>query len=114
MPDKKTEAGSYVRVGGVVYPTIIDKNGTERFIENPVVRYLLDNGKIDLNQIAVAYQTGKLGGVEDAQRAYAEFNMMLGYSVCGFEELSSFWTMPVERLTDTEILALAGEEVENA
>lgn len=100
----------YVRVGGVVYSTIIDEHGTQRFIENPFVRYLLANSRKDLNAIGIAYQRGLFGTGPEAQRAYAEFNMALGYSVCGFEELSSFQDMKVERLSDIEALAVAGEE----
>lgn len=112
---KSKEPDGYVRVGGVVYPTIIDEQGTQRFIENPVIRYILDEqvtvgGKPLLNAIGIAYHRGLFGRGPEAQRAYAEFNMALGYSVCGFEELSSFQDMEVERLSDTEALAVAGEE----
>lgn len=101
----------YVRVGGKLYPTVTDEQGTTRFIENPIVRFLVDHGVLDLQVVAVAYQTNRLGPPSaDLQRAYAEFNMMLGYSLGGFMELSSFMDMDVEQVSPLEALAIAGGE----
>tara|TARA_Y100000310_G_scaffold277910_1_gene296019 strand:- start:66 stop:404 length:339 start_codon:yes stop_codon:yes gene_type:complete len=109
-----SEHSSYVRVGGVPYPVITDSSGTLRFPENGILTGLFMQGKLDLNEIAIAYQQGKFGAPEpgtEAQRAYAEFYMMLGYSVSGFASLSSFADMPIQYLSDTEVLALVAEEM---
>lgn len=75
-----------VKVGGVGYDTIIDSDGVQRFKVNTTVRYLLDaNGKIDMNALRLAYNAGAFN-----KRDYAEFHMMIGYSVSGFCELSPF------------------------
>lgn len=79
-----------VIVGGVPYPTVIE-NGVQRFIRNNVISHLQDVGLIDLNKVAVEYKRGKF-----TQREYAEFNMSLGYSVCGFAELHEFQDMEIE------------------
>lgn len=73
-----------VDVGGVRYLTVI-QNNVQRFYENGVIRYLVDNNIVNLNDVVVAYHNGKF-----SKRDYAEFNMMLGYSVSGFCDLSSF------------------------
>ena len=109
MPKTCTLPDGYVKVGDEIYPVVVDENGTHRFVANPIVRYLLDNGDLDLNKIAIAYQRGEMGTGKDVQTAYAEFNMMLGYSVCGFAELSSFMDMPITELSETEALAEQGE-----
>lgn len=81
-----------VKVGGVEYDTIIDPDGVQRFKANKTVRYLLDaNGKIDMNLLRDTYNAGAFG-----QREYAEFHMLIGYSVSGFCELSPFADMAVE------------------
>jgi hypothetical protein len=74
-----------VKVNNIEYDTIIDKHGTQRFIENKVIRHLVDIKVIDLNKLVIDYFNNKFD-----QKSYAEFNMMLGYSVSGFSELSSF------------------------
>jgi hypothetical protein len=48
---------------------------------------------VDLNKLSVDYQE-KRGGF--TKREYAEFNMQLGYSVCGFSELSLFQSYDIE------------------
>lgn len=88
-----------VKVGGVEYETYIDPNGVQRFRANSLLNFLFENrknknqnSKIDLNEIAILFHTKQ----PFSQRDYAEFNMMLGYSVCGFAELSSFEDMEIE------------------
>ena len=91
---KKPKLGDIIKVkiGGVEYDTIIDKDGVQRFKVNAVVRYLLDaNGKIDMNALRLVYNTGGI-----SRRDYAEFHMLIGYSVDGFSELSPFMNWKIE------------------
>ena len=57
-----------------------DGNDVVRFKPNAIVRYLLDNGGIDMNQIAL------LPGV--SREDHVQFAQLIGYSVSGFSELS--------------------------
>lgn len=59
-------------------PIIVDDCGTERFKANAIVRHLLHNGGIHLGQIA------ELPFSDDDRR---QFHQLIGYSLCGFEEL---------------------------
>jgi hypothetical protein len=59
-------------------PLVVDHVGTIRFKENAIVRYLLDNGGIDMNQLARVDST-------DADRE--QFAQLIGYSVSGYGEL---------------------------
>lgn len=81
-----------VTVGGVAYPTVIDEYGTQRFIADPILRALFNSGVLNLSVLAVEYQNGRSGLT---QRQYAELNMKLGYSICGFADLSSFHDMEI-------------------
>jgi hypothetical protein len=95
MDNKKPGDIIIVKVGGKEYETIIDDNGTQRFRQNTALRALLDAATskgVDLNLLASMYH----GGEVITQRDYAEFNMMLGYSVSGFSELSFFYDMEIE------------------
>ena len=83
-----------ITVDGRPYETYIDDHGTQRFridSTHPLWdRYCgdIDNpgkGIEDLNQLCIAYLRNQFD-----QRTYMEFNMSLGYSVCGFCELSHF------------------------
>jgi hypothetical protein len=80
-----------VKVNNKEYDTHIDHKGVQRFIENSVICYLVANHIVDLNKLCIAYQEGKF-----SQKDYAEFNMMLGYSVCGFADLPSFEDYKIE------------------
>ena len=62
---------------------VLAKDGVVRFKDNAVVRWLVDNKKISLNELV--QQTFP---VEDQE----EFWQMLGYSVSGFGDLS--WVRP--------------------
>ena len=61
-------------------PLYVDDYGRVRFKGNGIVRYLLDNGELDLNKLAVA-----CGGesVED----WEQFYQLIGYSLGGYGEL---------------------------
>ena len=58
----------------------VDPNGDHRFRPNALVRYLLDAGGIDMNQLAA------LPNVSGAD--HEQFAQLIGYSVSGFGELS--------------------------
>ncbi|MCB0247953.1 MAG: hypothetical protein KDI07_05195 [Anaerolineae bacterium] len=60
-------------------PVYKDEHGTLRFKENAIVRYLLDNGGIDMNRLAVL-------NFNQADRE--QFASLIGYSLGGFDELS--------------------------
>ena len=62
-----------------IQPVILDKNGVKRFKENKIVVYLLDNGAIGLNDIAIK---------DFSQDDREQFAQLIGYSVGGFSELS--------------------------
>ena len=104
-----------VYLDGVEYETVIDDRGVQRFKTNPEHFLLKSAPKIwvtnrtykllkskppeghpdadgcwdvDLNELCIMYQRGKF-----SQRDYAEMNMANGYSVCGFNDISSFHDM---------------------
>ncbi len=56
-----------------------DENGVIRFKENKIVRYLLDAGPFDMNQLAM---------LPFSQEDREQFAQLIGYSVGGFGELS--------------------------
>lgn len=56
-------------------------SGTIRFRENKIVRFLLDAGSIDLNQLAA------MGGVF-SQEDWMQLAQLIGYSVSGYGDLS--------------------------
>jgi len=85
MKKEKESKPIMVKVEGKKYETRIDLRGVQRFKENSVINFLVDKEIIDLNKLAIAFQEK-----EFTKRDFAEFNMMLGYSVCGFAELSFF------------------------
>ena len=62
-----------------IQPLAPDECGTLRFKPNAIVRWLLDEGPFDLNQIAM-----KQFSVEDQE----QFAQLIGYSLSGFGELS--------------------------
>jgi len=62
-----------------IQPIEKDKNGTLRFKENAIVRHILDNGGVDLNQLA---------GIEFSDEDRQQFAQLIGYSLCGFGDLS--------------------------
>jgi hypothetical protein len=66
--------------------TRVDKDGVRRFIPNPVVRDLLDEGRrlrpLDMNEIWVRFCEGKY-----TKAQVQEFYQLIGYSVSGYEEI---------------------------
>lgn len=71
-----------VKVVGKEYPTI--KVGkVQRFIEDPLIRGLVDLKIIDLNYLHELFVCKKIC----SRRRYMEFKMSLGYSVAGFASL---------------------------
>lgn len=63
-----------------IQPTLTDAAGTVRFRENKIVRYLLDNGGLDLNDLADKVHCDR----ED----WEQFAQLIGYSLSGFSSLS--------------------------
>jgi hypothetical protein len=70
-----------------IQPLYKDKNGTIRFKENKIVRYLLDvateKGVCDLNRLACM-------SFDKEERQ--QFAQLIGYSLSGYSELSSYVT----------------------
>lgn len=62
-----------------IQPIVTDSNGVLRFKENAIVRYLLDQGGIDLNQLAI---------LEFSRDDRVQFAQLIGYSLSGFGMLS--------------------------
>jgi hypothetical protein len=60
-------------------PLALDKHGTLRFKSNAIVEYLLDKGGLDMNDLAV---------VDFTQEDKEQFAQLIGYSQCGFGDLS--------------------------
>ena len=58
---------------------IIDKNGIARFQRNEIVVYLLDNGGLNLNDLAE---------MDFSAKDRMQFAQLIGYPVCGYTELS--------------------------
>jgi len=62
-----------------IQPLEMDSHGVLRFKGNDLVRYLLDNGGIDMNDLAT---------VPCSQEDREQFAQLIGYSLSGFGELS--------------------------
>ena len=62
-----------------IQPLYTDENGSLRFRQNNIVRYLLDFGGIDLNRLSIRNFSN-----ED----WVQFAQLIGYSLNGFGELS--------------------------
>lgn len=60
-------------------PIDTDSQGTPRFKENAIVRYLLDNGPFDMNKIAE---------LPFSREDRVQFAQLIGYSLNGFSELN--------------------------
>lgn len=60
-------------------PVIVDDHGRVRFRRNKLVEYLLDHGRIDMNQLA---------NVEFPREDREQFAQLIGYSIAGYHELS--------------------------
>lgn len=66
-----------------VQPIEYDENDRPRFVQNTIVRYLLDHGGFDMNKIAELAATGIFSREEQVQ-----FAQLIGYSLSGFSELN--------------------------
>lgn len=62
-----------------IQPLVTDQYGTLRFKKNTIVRYLLDNGGINLNDLA---------RIEFSQDDRQHFAQLIGYSLSGYGDLS--------------------------
>ena len=62
-----------------VQPLVTDSEGVLRFKANAIVRYLLDNGPFNLNDLALL-------PFSDEDRE--QFAQLIGYSLSGFGDLS--------------------------
>jgi len=60
-------------------PLDLDEHGTLRFKANAIVRFLLDAGPFDMNQLAL---------MTFSQEDREQFAQLIGYSLGGFGELS--------------------------
>lgn len=65
-------------------PMHVAPDGTTRFVANPLVRYLLDRGSLDLND--VAYFAAETPAVTDDDQM--QLAQLIGYSIVGYCELS--------------------------
>lgn len=74
-----------IMVDDTSFDTIIDENGTQRFIGNPIIRYLLDSHPIlTLDDLWHMMDAGLI-----TREHLMDFYAQIGYSVTGFEELFS-------------------------
>ncbi len=63
-------------------PIIKDKKGVIRFKENAIVRVLLDESS------KRGFSLNDLGMRDFTQADWEQFNQLIGYSLCGYHELS--------------------------
>ena len=84
-------------------PIALDENGTARFRENDVVRWLTEE-VIDLNKISIQCQLRDFDKYDVAQ-----FWQMLGYSVSGYGDLS-FIPKSIVQKADAKVSDLLDEE----
>ena len=75
----KRDRGSAKAAEHPTQPLYYDENGTLRFKENRIVRFLLDAGPFDLNQLAI---------MDFSRDDREQFAQLIGYSLGGFGELS--------------------------
>lgn len=64
-----------------IQPLVVSDGGVIRFKANKIVQYLLDNGGIDLNQLAC---------MDFSQEDREQFAQLIGYSHSGAADLSYF------------------------
>lgn len=87
---KKTEY-IIVKISGKNFKTYIDGHGVQRFLSNKFYNWLDVKYEINGNDLSKAYQTGCF-----SKWQYAKYLMGLGYSVCGFTEISVFEDWEIE------------------
>lgn len=71
-----------------IQPVVLDEDGRARFVENRIVRFLLDQYGPGLQDLSVRFGSGR----DDAERAderadWEQLFMLIGYSVSGFADL---------------------------
>jgi len=84
---QKSDGGSSSRVGRKpmnvqehpVQPVYLDEHGVWRFRRNAIVRYLLDAGSLNLNDLAC---------MDFSDQDWEQFSQLIGYSLSGFADLS--------------------------
>ena len=72
-------------------PVQHDDDGVIRFKANAIVRFLLDAGPYDMNKLAM---------MPWSQEDREQFAQLIGYSVCGFNELQYVSDAACERAND--------------
>lgn len=71
-----------------IQPVVLDEDGRARFVENRIVRFLLDQYEPGLQDLSVRFGSGRDEAERADERADWEHLMMLiGYSVAGFGDL---------------------------
>lgn len=75
-----------------IQPLEKDKHGTTRFKANAIVRLLLDDGKYDMNRLAML-------PFSDEDRE--QFAQLIGYSLSGFGDLSYVSDETYEKAADS-------------
>jgi hypothetical protein len=88
-----------------VQPLVRDPDGALRFRANPIVRFLLDAGPFDLNQLALMPWS-------DEDRA--QLAQLIGYPLSGFAELSYVSTEDYQRALEAADAFEADEARETA
>ena len=83
-------------------PIEIDEDGIARFVANRIVRWLLDAGPFDLNQIAL------LPGI--TREEHEQFAQLIGYSLSGFGDLN-YVSDEAYKLADDRVAELRIEEL---
>ena len=76
--DKKLSVTNRVPIP--MRPIALDNENRPRFQENEIVRFLLEHGSIDLNELCRRFR--------DPSPDWEEFYQLIGYSVNGYCELS--------------------------
>ena len=88
-----------------ILPVEADANGTLRFKQNAIVRYLLDSGPFDLNHLAQK---------DFPQEDYEQFAQLIGYSLSGFGDLSYVRDETYEAAARMQADGLSESEARNA
>lgn len=84
-----------------IQPVISDEHGSIRFKSNAIVRHLLDNGGIDLNQ---------LERLDFPQCDREQFAQLIGYSLGGYSDLSYVSDETWKRVIKEEEVFIAKKE----
>lgn len=74
-----------IEIGGMEVLTTIDEHGIQRLPKNGFLINMIDRGILDLNKIVLMYNNGQIPFSQ-----LLDFYLNIGYSVCGFSDLSIF------------------------